>query len=604
MRLPRRVAAIVVLLLMSLGTAHAVTVGEVTILGLDEEMERNVRVSLSLVEAAGQEVSGRRMGYLVRAAEGEAREALEPFGFYSPTVEVERSRANGAVSVTVTVDPGEPVRVRNSDIAIIGEGGGDRYLQDDIDGFIPSPGAIFSHADYEASKIRISRRLTERGYFDADFSSRRVEVTRADLAADIELVWTSGERYDMGPTVFEQEPPIVRNDLLEKLVYWEEGEYYHQGRLDRLRTSIARLDYFSEIDIAPRPERAVDGRVPVDVRLTAAKRSVYTAGLSYGTDSGPGVRLGVERRYVNTRGHKALAQLDYARKRKTLTLQYRIPAFAWRDGWYTVSAQAYDEQTDYIDTRRVELVGSRSGQFNPRLNLVASIHVLRERWLYAEDGLTDAVVEPQYRYATFTYPSLRAEYVNVDDLLFPRSGVGGSLALRSGVEGAGSDASFAQLHARATTFKGLGQDARLILRAEAGYTWTSALVDMPPSLRFYAGGDRSIRGYEWREVGPRLTRYERDEDGSLRETGYLATGARNVVTASIEYERYFLGDWGAAVFVDSGSAFDSTSPDWHTGVGIGARWRSPVGPLRLDIARGLNDPDSPFTIGLSIGTEF
>ncbi len=604
MRLPRRVAAIVVLLLMSLGTAHAVTVGEVTILGLDEEMERNVRVSLSLVEAAGQEVSGRRMGYLVRAAESEAREALEPFGFYSPTVEVERSRANGAVSVTVTVDPGEPVRVRNSDIAIIGEGGGDRYLQDDIDGFIPSPGAIFSHADYEASKIRISRRLTERGYFDADFSSRRVEVTRADLAADIELVWTSGERYDMGPTVFEQEPPIVRNDLLEKLVYWEEGEYYHQGRLDRLRTSIARLDYFSEIDIAPRPERAVDGRVPVDVRLTAAKRSVYTAGLSYGTDSGPGVRLGVERRYVNTRGHKALAQLDYARKRKTLTLQYRIPAFAWRDGWYTVSAQAYDEQTDYIDTRRVELVGSRSGQFNRNLNLVASIHVLRERWLYAEDGLTDAVVEPQYRYATFTYPSLRAEYVNVDNLLFPRSGVGGSLALRSGVEGAGSDASFAQLHARATTFKGLGQDARLILRAEAGYTWTSALVDMPPSLRFYAGGDRSIRGYEWREVGPRLTRYERDEDGSLRETGYLATGARNVVTASIEYERYFLGDWGAAVFVDSGSAFDSTSPDWHTGVGIGARWRSPVGPLRLDIARGLDDPDSPFTIGLSIGTEF
>jgi len=604
MRLPRRVAAIVVLLLMSLGTAHAVTVGPVTIVGLDEEMEENVRASLSLVDAAGQDVSARRMGYLVRTAEAEAREALEPFGFYSPTIETERTRDNGTVSVTLRVDAGEPVRVRNSDIAIIGEGGRDRYLQDDIDNFIPSPDAIFNHADYEASKIRISRRLTERGYFDADFSSRRVEVTRADGTADIELVWTSGDRYDMGPTVFEQERPIVRQDLLEKLVYWEEGQYYHQGRLDRLRTSIARLDYFSDIEITPRPDRAVDGRVPVDVRLSPAKRSIYTAGLSYGTDSGPGVRLGVERRYVNSRGHKALAQLDYARKRKTLTLQYRIPAFAWRDGWYTVSTQAYDEQTDYIDTRRIELVGSRSGQYNRRLNLVASIHVLRERWLYADDGTVDAVVAPQYRYATFTHPSLRAEYRNVDDLVFPRSGVGGSLTLRSGVEGIGSDASFAQLHARATTFKGLGPDARLILRAEAGYTWTSALVDMPPSLRFYAGGERSIRGYEWREVGPRLTRYERDEDGNLRETGYLATGARNVLTASVEYERYFLGDWGAAVFVDSGSAFDGTAPDWHTGVGIGARWRSPVGPLRLDIARGLDDPDSPFTIGLSIGTEF
>src|SRR5690606_29458079 len=101
----------------------------------------------------------------------------------------------------------------------------------------------------------------------------------------------------------------------------------------------------------------------------------------------------------------------------------------------------------------------------------------------------------------------------------------------------------------------------------------------------------------------RLTRYERDEAGNLHETGYLATGARNVVTASVEYERYFLEDWGAAVFIDSGSAFDDR-PDWHTGVGVGLRWRSPVGPLRLDIARGLDDPDSAFTVGLSIGPEF
>ena len=603
MRLPHRIAALALLALLACGAAHAVTVGPVTIVGLDEEMEENVRVSLSLVDAAGQEVTGRRLGYLVRVAEAEAREALEPFGFYSPAIEVERNRDNGSVAVTLRIDPGEPVRVRNSDIAIIGEGQRDRYLQDDLDVFIPSPGAIFNHADYEASKIRISRRLTERGYFDADFSSRRVEVTRAEHAADIELVWTSGPRYDMGPTTIEQERPIIRQDLLEKLVYWEEGQYYHQGRLDRLRTSLSRLDYFGDIEITPYPDQAVDNRVPVTVKLTPAKRSIYTAGVSYGTDSGPGVRLGVERRYVNTRGHKALAQVDHARKRKTLTLQYRIPAFAWRDGWYTVSAQAYDEQTDYIDTRRVELVGSRSGRYNRHLDLVAAVHVLRERWLYADDGVAGRAVDPEYRYATFTFPSVRADYRNLDNLVFPRSGVGGSLVLRSGVEGAGSDASFLQLHARATTFKGLGDDARLILRAEAGYTWTSALVDMPPSLRFYAGGERSIRGYEWREVGPRLTRYERDEAGNLHETGYLATGARNVVTASVEYERYFLEDWGAAVFIDSGSAFDDR-PDWHTGVGVGLRWRSPVGPLRLDLARGLDDPDSPFTVGLSIGTEF
>ena len=132
------------------------------------------------------------------------------------------------------------------------------------------------------------------------------------------------------------------------------------------------------------------------------------------------------------------------------------------------------------------------------------------------------------------------------------------------------------------------------MRGEAGHTFTDELLALPPSLRYYAGGDRSVRGYGWREIGPRIR-------NSVGDT--YALGAQNVVTASIEYERYFKGPWGAAVFVDSGSAFDGKSPDMHTGVGIGLRWRSPVGPVRIDIARGLKSPDSPFTLHLNIGAD-
>src|SRR5690606_21447488 len=215
----------------------------------------------------------------------------------------ERSRGEGATTVTITVDPGEPVTVRRSHVAITGDGSRDRYLREDLGEFEPDVGEVFDHQLYEASKTRISRRLAVRGYFDADFASRRVEVTRADNAADIDLVWTSGQRYDMGPVTFEQTPQqIIRPSLLQRLQYWEDGSYYHQGKLDRLRESLARLDYFASIDIQPRPEDAVGNNVPVTVTLTPAKRSIYTAGLGYGTDSGPGVRLGLERRYVNDRG--------------------------------------------------------------------------------------------------------------------------------------------------------------------------------------------------------------------------------------------------------------------------------------------------------------
>ena len=147
---------------------------------------------------------------------------------------------------------------------------------------------------------------------------------------------------------------------------------------------------------------------------------------------------------------------------------------------------------------------------------------------------------------------------------------------------------------RANWFKGLGERSRLIVRGEVGSTFTDALVEIPPTLRFYAGGDRSVRGYEFREIGPRIT-----IDGES-----FALGAKNVATASIEYEQYFDGPgaWGGAVFVDSGSAFNDT-PAWRTGVGVGVRWRSPVGPVRVDIGHGLDDPESSFTLHFNIGAD-
>jgi translocation and assembly module TamA len=586
-----------ILLLAACGSAHAASVVTVDIRGLDAAMTDNVRLSLSLVDAIGKNVSDRRLAYMIREAESETRAALEPFGYYTPQIEVHRSpageqlAADANIAVSITIAPGTPVLVRSCHVAINGAGNGDRYLQQELAAFEPAPGAIFNHGVYEAGKARISRRLAERGYFDADFASRTVEVTRAANAADIDLVWTSGDRYAMGPVAFTQTPEhIIRDALLGKLVYWDEGSYYHQGKLDRLRKSLVALDYFSRIEIDPQPDKAIDHRVPVQVTLTPAKRSIYTAGVSYGTDSGGGVRLGVERRYLNSRGDKALAEIDYAQRRKTLTLQYRIPAFGWLDGWYTASLQAADEQTDYIDTRRVEFVASRSGEINPHLTAIASLHALRERWAYPVPGQAPGTrIAPQYQYGTFTFPSLRAEYVDADDRLYPRKALGASLELRGGVQGAGSDASFAQLHARASWFKGLGARDRLILRGELGHTFTSTVVDLPPSLRFYAGGARSIRGYNYREVGPRL--------------GTFGLGANNVITASSEFEHYFTSQWGGAVFVDSGSAFNGTTPDWHTGVGIGLRWRSPVGPVGIDIAHGLDHPDSGFTLGLNIGAD-
>ncbi|RRN53953.1 outer membrane protein assembly factor [Pseudoxanthomonas sp. SGNA-20] len=592
MPLPRRVQACLPLLLLALAPSLALargTISKIEIDGLEKDpaIEQNVRLSLGLNDVLGKEQGESRLELLLLNAERDARRALEPFGYYSPSIEVDSVRdEQDRITVTLRIDKGQPVQVRDFRVDIAGPGGEDHYLQEDLAGFRPRPGERFDHALYEEHKDGITRRLAERGYFDADFLTREVRVSRAEAAADVDLVWDSGFRYDMGPTTFHQD--YFRPGLLEKLVTWEEGSYYHEGKLDRLRESLVRLDYFSAIDIQPKPEEASDDlRVPVDVNLVMAKRNIYTAGLSYGTESGTGVRLGVERRYVNDRGHKLNWDLDWAQKRKSFLTQYRVPAFAWLDGWYGFSIGFYDEQTDYIDLRNVKLVASRSGEISEHWTAVASLNALRERWSYDMDTATGSRL---YTYSTLVYPELSATYVDVDDRLFPRRGLSGTLAVRGGVENVGSDTSFIQLHGSGTWYRPFGVADRLIVRGEAGTTWTGELVAMPPSLRFFAGGDRSIRGYAWREVGPRTPPPDN-----------FALGARRVVTASVEYEHYFKGGpWGGAAFVDAGDAFDGDFNP-RVGVGIGARWRSPVGPVRIDIAHGLDDPDSSFQIYLSLG---
>ncbi len=591
--LPKIFACLSLTALLVAPLAHARgTVEKVQIKGLDKgddaEIIENIEVSLSLYDAVGKAQGESRLEYLLSQAERQTRQALEPFGYYNPTIRVDAPREGDTVQVVIHVDKGRQITVRQEEVVITGPAARDRYLQEDLAAFTPKSGQPFDSVNYEASKVVITRRLAERGYFDADFTQRKVEVTRAENAADIFLSWDSGRRYNMGPITFEQD--YFRAGLFEPLVYWEDGSYWHEGKLDRLRESLTKLDYFSVIDIQPHPEQANEhGDVPVSVKLTKAKRTIYTAGVSYGSESGAGVRGGVERRYVNRRGHKLNTQLDYAQRRKSLITSYRVPGFRWLDGWYTYAISAYDEQTDYIDLRNFKLIASRSGEINEHWTAIVSMNALRERWRYSSGNTFN---DPVYQYSTLVYPQLTGDYVNVDDESFPRSGVSGNTTLRGGIEGVGSDTSFIQADISLRWFIPVGDANRLILRGQAGTTWTSDLVAMPPSLRYFAGGDRSIRGYAFREVGPRTPAPDK-----------YALGAKHLVVGSAEYEHYFNGGpWGAAVFVDTGSAFDNTI-DLHTGVGFGVRWKSPVGPVRIDIARGLNHPDSAFQLYLNIGAD-
>jgi translocation and assembly module TamA len=172
--------------------------------------------------------------------------------------------------------------------------------------------------------------------------------------------------------------------------------------------------------------------------------------------------------------------------------------------------------------------------------------------------------------------------------VYPRDGLRWSLDLLGSVS---PDASpFAQALSETRWVHPAGGRGRWILRQQTGATLADQLSDLPLSKRFFAGGDNSVRGYAFQELG------SRNAEGEVQ-------GGRYLVTASAEFEQMLWRQWGAALFVDTGDAFDDSALDLKTAAGLGLRWRSPVGLLRLDVAQPVNDPEADWRLHLSLGSE-
>ncbi len=162
--------------------------------------------------------------------------------------------------------------------------------------------------------------------------------------------------------------------------------------------------------------------------------------------------------------------------------------------------------------------------------------------------------------------------------------------IRGASDALGSDTSFLQLKATAKWLWSLDEKHRLILRGRLGTTIKDDLEELPVSARFFTGGDRSVRGYDFESLGPT------NADGEV-------IGASHVAEASIEFDRMLTGKWSIAAFADTGSAFNDSNVEFSTGVGLGIRWYSPVGPLRIDFAHPLDDPDRDFRLHVVLGPD-
>jgi translocation and assembly module TamA len=551
----------------------------VAVEGVEGDVLESVRASIELHQYEQRDVSPVEVRRLFERAEEQIRTALEPFGYYSSDVTGKLERPEpGQYRATFRVKPGEPVIVRKESVVVSGEAAQLESVKTALEHFAPKQGERLDHGAYERSKQEIVTALANEGFIAAQMVKHRVEVVRAANSAEIDLEWQAGTRHRLGPVRFSNAQ--FPEGFLQRYTPWREGEFYSTEKLLNLQQALVDADYFSAVAVAPDLEHIQDAVVPVDVMLVPAKRTVYTANVYVSTDSGPGTRLGFERRWLNQRGHKLNADIQYSTRLQEISTQYRIPKPGNPNRMLSFGVGYRDEETDSSTSRMARVAATEVTDRWKGFTRTLGLQYLNGDFEIASEQHSTAMM-----YAEGLLTRKKS-----NDLYFPTSGYNLLYGLRVASESLLSETSFTQVRAEAKWLQQVGDDGRVILRALAGGMVVDDFDALPPELRFFAGGDRSIRGFDYQEIG------DLDEKGEVIGGEYQAI-------ASAEYEHYFLPKWGAAVFVDAGDAFTKDFSA-NVGAGIGVRWKSPVGLLRVDIARPLvSDFEHEWRIHIIIGPD-
>jgi translocation and assembly module TamA len=548
--------------------------------GLKPALEEAVRSGLTLQQYRDRAVSEAQLRRLVSRGEQEIAATLEAWGYYSGTVRSHMApNAAGSFDVVYDIEPGEPTRVTGSHVTVRGEAAAVPAVASALESFLPQAGERFDHAQYEASKTAIEKALGDSGFLGAKLVTHRVEVHSMKRSADIELAWDGGPRYQFGPTQFTggQFP----TELLERFVPWREGDDYSAAQLLDMQQRLVSGDYFSTVTVQPHPEKAVDLKVPIQVELTAAKRNIYSAALYASTDRGAGVDFSVQRRWLNDKGHKGQAEFDLAQKLKAVEVSYRIPLPGRRQRQLSFAGTYRDEETESSISQTEKLAANLARKWNG-YTLVYGLQFLAGDFeIGSEDGNSSLFF--------FEGALTRARS---DQPTFARRGYSYTLTVRGTPFDTLTDTRFGAADLEVKWLHAFGLDTRLILRGEVGAMAVDDFDLLPPELRFFSGGDRSIRGFGYEEIG------SRNAAGDVIGGDRLAEG-------TVELERYFRRGFGAAVFVDAGDSFLGEDFRLHVGAGAGIRWKSPVGVLRLDLAYPVKSVDSSgWQIHFNIGPDF
>jgi translocation and assembly module TamA len=547
--------------------------------GLSGDLEKNVRVRLSSIGSDEVSADGR-----FRARVSDAiKLGLRPLGYYQPTIDFNfvQTPPPGRPVLIAKVSAGAPVKIAGTQVVIEGQAKDDTEFEALKKTKVPANGTILNHGTYDGFKSALSGLALRKGYFDANMRKSQLGVIEDKYQAFWDIDFDSGQRYRFGKVIFNGSQ--IREDYLQNVVPFHQGDYYSSAQLAELNRRLAATGWFNSVVVSPEfdsKEVKASKTLPLNAVVTPRTRNTLELGGGYATDVGPRVKANWKKPWLNDRGQSLESSISLSAPEQTLDLTYKIPLLKDPLQQYYTLGGGF-KRIDLNDTKSDSSTATVARYWDSNSGWQRSVNL---RWSldhFTQGTVTDTTM--------LIYPGVTLSRTRSRGGLMPTWGDSQRYSLDVSDTAWGSDIDFAIIQAQNVWIRMLGDRNRFVFRGNVGWIETNDFEKVPPSLRFFAGGDRSIRGYKYESISPR------DSDDKL-------TGASKMATGSVEYQYNVTGKWWGAVFVDSGEAVnDISKSDFKTGAGVGVRWASPIGPVKLDIATPVGNPtnhDVQFYIGL------
>ena len=609
--------------------------GDITyvVIGLDESLTENVLAHVDTVQFGPRSrFRPRDQQKVIDKSIADARAALRPFGYYAPEVSA-RVVQTGAQSATIelAIDTGPPMRVASADVSVIGDGAQEERFRSWLRAWPMPEGATLVQPVWEEQKQRAIEIANDRGYLGAEFSVHVLEIDLEQNTANLQLEFDTGPRYVMGDVKYSDHG--LKPGIVEYIPRFQKGDFYTARLVSRFRTDLWKTGFFDDITVREIERPDLDPpAVDFDVAVATETRNHYNGAIGWGDDTGVRIQANYSRHPMSSYGDRLDVGIGYQDLDDQFTLRgrYRKPlrnrARQWWDAEVTLRFENLDldvkrneEDEDFINIARGDLTerhikfgrlklrnmkGGEAQQFTtPFVQFLNS-----ERKFDLSEGIgvpfsPDEELDFNSRLRTIENAfSIGYDYevIDVEGRRFDTIGRRDRAWVFHSDHAFGSTVEFNQFYASTRRSYRLKENIKFHVRAEVGYTEADveevildiggeelrlSLTDLPNFYRFKAGGSMSVRGYGFEQLS--------NND----------VGSNHIITASAEAEYRFLENWSGAAFYDIGNAFnDWNDPNLKRGAGVGIRWYSIAGEIRVDVAQALDFEGKPWRWHITIGT--